>query len=117
MKPMASSDLEERMEFDPDEGIANLEQHLDRKPANLSGGQRQRVAMGRAIVREPKAFLMDEPLSNLDAKLRVSMRASSRRRARSASSSCSSASRARSRADSASASPSAALSCASPRCS
>jgi len=48
---------------------------LDRKPAALSGGQRQRVAMGRAIVREPKAFLMDEPLSNLDAKLRVSMRA------------------------------------------
>ncbi len=53
----------------------DLEQHLDRKPANLSGGQRQRVAMGRAIVREPKAFLMDEPLSNLDAKLRVEMRA------------------------------------------
>jgi multiple sugar transport system ATP-binding protein len=48
---------------------------LDRKPSALSGGQRQRVAMGRAIVREPKAFLMDEPLSNLDAKLRVSMRA------------------------------------------
>src|SRR5688572_13743559 len=51
--------------------VLDLEQHLDRKPANLSGGQRQRVAMGRAIVREPKAFLMDEPLSNLDAKLRV----------------------------------------------
>ena len=49
-------------------------QHLDRKPSNLSGGQRQRVAMGRAIVRSPKAFLMDEPLSNLDAKLRVQMR-------------------------------------------
>src|SRR4029077_13897193 len=48
----------------------------DRKPAHLSGGQRQRVAMGRAIIREPKAFLMDEPLSNLDAKLRVGMRAS-----------------------------------------
>ena len=47
---------------------------LDRKPAQLSGGQRQRVAMGRAIVRDPKAFLMDEPLSNLDAKLRVQMR-------------------------------------------
>ena len=46
-----------------------------RKPAQLSGGQRQRVAMGRAIVREPQAFLMDEPLSNLDAKLRVQMRA------------------------------------------
>jgi multiple sugar transport system ATP-binding protein len=52
-----------------------LEELLDRKPAALSGGQRQRVAMGRAIVREPQAFLMDEPLSNLDAKLRVSMRA------------------------------------------
>jgi multiple sugar transport system ATP-binding protein len=54
--------------------ILDLEQHLERKPANLSGGQRQRVAMGRAIVRAPKAFLMDEPLSNLDAKLRVQMR-------------------------------------------
>jgi multiple sugar transport system ATP-binding protein len=52
----------------------DLTQHLDRRPANLSGGQRQRVAMGRAIVRDPKAFLMDEPLSNLDAKLRVQMR-------------------------------------------
>ncbi|MFE3492158.1 ABC transporter ATP-binding protein [Streptomyces sp. NPDC059175] len=55
-------------------GILGLTEHLDRKPANLSGGQRQRVAMGRAIVRDPKAFLMDEPLSNLDAKLRVQMR-------------------------------------------
>src|ERR671939_95159 len=55
--------------------VLDLEQHLDRKPANLSGGQRQRVAMGRAIVRDPSAFLMDEPLSNLDAKLRVQMRA------------------------------------------
>jgi multiple sugar transport system ATP-binding protein len=54
--------------------ILDLTDHLDRKPANLSGGQRQRVAMGRAIVRDPKAFLMDEPLSNLDAKLRVQMR-------------------------------------------
>src|SRR5215216_6327440 len=54
--------------------ILDLEPHLERKPANLSGGQRQRVAMGRAIVRSPKAFLMDEPLSNLDAKLRVQMR-------------------------------------------
>jgi len=54
--------------------ILDLRQHLDRRPANLSGGQRQRVAMGRAIVRDPKAFLLDEPLSNLDAKLRVQMR-------------------------------------------
>ncbi len=54
--------------------ILDLTQHLDRKPANLSGGQRQRVAMGRCIVRDPSAFLMDEPLSNLDAKLRVQMR-------------------------------------------
>ena len=54
--------------------ILELQDHLDRKPAKLSGGQRQRVAMGRAIVRDPKAFLMDEPLSNLDAKLRVQMR-------------------------------------------
>ena len=53
-------------------GLADL---LERKPGQLSGGQRQRVAMGRAIVREPKAYLMDEPLSNLDAKLRVQMRA------------------------------------------
>src|SRR5438874_10204511 len=56
--------------------LLGLEDLLDRRPAHLSGGQRQRVAMGRAIVREPKAFLMDEPLSNLDAKLRVGMRAS-----------------------------------------
>src|SRR5207248_6991923 len=54
--------------------ILDIERQLDRKPANLSGGQRQRVAMGRAIVRDPKAFLMDEPLSNLDAKLRVQTR-------------------------------------------
>ncbi|MBA3487941.1 MAG: ATP-binding cassette domain-containing protein, partial [Longispora sp.] len=54
--------------------VLGLEDHLDRKPRHLSGGQRQRVAMGRAIVRRPQAFLMDEPLSNLDAKLRVQMR-------------------------------------------
>ena len=56
--------------------MLGIEEYLRRKPAALSGGQRQRVAMGRAIVREPQVFLMDEPLSNLDAKLRVSMRAS-----------------------------------------
>jgi multiple sugar transport system ATP-binding protein len=55
--------------------ILGMEDYLDKRPRNLSGGQRQRVAMGRAIVREPQAFLMDEPLSNLDAKLRVQMRA------------------------------------------
>src|SRR6202522_1738732 len=54
--------------------ILDLAELLDRKPSQLSGGQRQRVAMGRAIVRDPKAFLMDEPLSNLDAKLRTQMR-------------------------------------------
>ncbi|HZV51852.1 MAG TPA: sn-glycerol-3-phosphate ABC transporter ATP-binding protein UgpC [Candidatus Dormibacteraeota bacterium] len=54
--------------------LLGLEEHLKRRPRNLSGGQRQRVAMGRAIVRQPQVFLMDEPLSNLDAKLRVQMR-------------------------------------------
>src|SRR4051794_22335948 len=55
--------------------LLGLEQYLERRPGQLSGGQRQRVAMGRAIIREPSVFLMDEPLSNLDAKLRVQMRA------------------------------------------
>src|SRR5205807_9567803 len=55
--------------------LLGLSEFIDRKPSQLSGGQRQRVAMGRAIVREPRVFLMDEPLSNLDAKLRVQMRA------------------------------------------
>ncbi len=59
--------------------MLGLEPHLKRKPRALSGGQRQRVAMGRAIIREPQAFLMDEPLSNLDAKLRVQMRAEIKR--------------------------------------
>ena len=59
--------------------LLGLEALLARKPRQLSGGQRQRVAMGRAIVREPKLFLFDEPLSNLDAKLRVQMRAEIRR--------------------------------------
>ncbi|UVS77151.1 ABC transporter ATP-binding protein [Actinokineospora sp. UTMC 2448] len=65
-----------RAKVDEAARILDLTQHLDRRPSNLSGGQRQRVAMGRAIVRDPKAFLMDEPLSNLDAKLRVQMRTS-----------------------------------------
>src|SRR5580700_3635362 len=64
-----------KLRHTPKAEIIGLEPYLNRKPAALSGGQRQRVAMGRAIVREPAAFLMDEPLSNLDAKLRVSMRA------------------------------------------
>jgi len=63
-----------RQKVDDAAQMLELTEHLDRKPSNLSGGQRQGVAMGRAIVRQPKAFLMDEPLSNLDAKLRVQMR-------------------------------------------
>src|SRR5690606_17212696 len=55
--------------------LLELDEHLERYPRQLSGGQRQRVAMGRAIVRQPKVYLFDEPLSNLDAKLRVQMRA------------------------------------------
>src|ERR687895_1458883 len=67
-----SSDIDKRVKDAA--RILGLDEFLDRKPRALSGGQRQRVAMGRAIVREPQAFLMDEPLSNLDAKLRVQMR-------------------------------------------
>jgi multiple sugar transport system ATP-binding protein len=70
----AKSETKKRVEQVAD--LLGLTEFLDRKPAALSGGQRQRVAMGRAIAREPQAFLMDEPLSNLDAKLRVGMRAS-----------------------------------------
>ena len=67
---------EARRRVDEVAELLGLGEMLDRKPQQLSGGQRQRVAMGRAIVREPQSFLMDEPLSNLDAKLRVGMRAS-----------------------------------------
>ena len=67
---------EARRRVDEVAELLGLEELLDRRPSQLSGGQRQRVAMGRAIVRQPRAFLMDEPLSNLDAKLRVGMRAS-----------------------------------------
>ena len=70
---MPKAELRERVEAVA--SMLGLTEYLDRKPGQLSGGQRQRVAMGRAIVREPTAYLMDEPLSNLDAKLRVSMRA------------------------------------------
>src|SRR4051812_37663280 len=73
LRKTAKSDIAARV--DEVAKILGLEELLDRKPGELSGGQRQRVAMGRAMVREPQAFLMDEPLSNLDAKLRVSMRA------------------------------------------
>ena len=73
MRKMPKAELRERVVHIA--GMLGLEELLDRKPANLSGGQRQRVAMGRAIARQPQLFLMDEPLSNLDAKLRVHMRA------------------------------------------
>jgi multiple sugar transport system ATP-binding protein len=73
LRKLPKAEIRERV--DKAAKILGLEAHLERKPRNLSGGQRQRVAMGRAIVREPQAFLMDEPLSNLDAKLRVQMRA------------------------------------------
>jgi len=73
LRKLDKSQIQERVENAA--RLLGLDQLLDRKPRALSGGQRQRVAMGRAIVREPQAFLMDEPLSNLDAKLRVQMRA------------------------------------------
>jgi len=73
LRKMPKAELNKRVEQAAE--TLGLAEYLDRKPRNLSGGQRQRVAMGRAIVREPQAFLMDEPLSNLDAKLRVQMRA------------------------------------------
>ena len=73
LRKMPKDEINERVEKAA--RILELTENLDRKPAQLSGGQRQRVAMGRAIVRQPQAFLMDEPLSNLDAKLRVQMRA------------------------------------------
>ncbi|MGB3411069.1 MAG: sn-glycerol-3-phosphate ABC transporter ATP-binding protein UgpC [Microthrixaceae bacterium] len=73
LRKMDRSEIKRRVDRAAD--TLGLDEYLDRKPKALSGGQRQRVAMGRAIVREPKAFLMDEPLSNLDAKLRVQMRA------------------------------------------
>ncbi|MDW4497199.1 sn-glycerol-3-phosphate ABC transporter ATP-binding protein UgpC [Sulfitobacter sp. D35] len=73
---LAGRSAEEQAErVQPAAGALGLQDHLDRYPRELSGGQRQRVAMGRAIVREPRVFLFDEPLSNLDAKLRVRMRA------------------------------------------
>src|SRR5947207_8623344 len=72
MRRMSRGDIKRRVEHAA--GILQLQELLERKPRQLSGGQRQRVAMGRAIVRDPKVFLFDEPLSNLDAKLRVQMR-------------------------------------------
>jgi multiple sugar transport system ATP-binding protein len=76
LKVRRTAKADTRRRVDEVAALLGLMELLDRRPAALSGGQRQRVAMGRAIVREPRAFLMDEPLSNLDAKLRVDMRAS-----------------------------------------
>lgn len=73
LQKMAKNEIKEQVEATAK--MLGLYENLDQKPASLSGGQRQRVALGRAVVREPKVFLMDEPLSNLDAKLRVKMRA------------------------------------------
>jgi multiple sugar transport system ATP-binding protein len=75
LKVRRTGKAEVRKRVDEVARMLHLDELLDRRPAQLSGGQRQRVAMGRAVIREPKAFLMDEPLSNLDAKLRVTMRA------------------------------------------
>src|SRR5271156_2081508 len=77
IRGLAREDIARRV--DEAAGLLGLGELLSRKPRQLSGGQRQRVAMGRAIVREPKLFLFDEPLSNLDAKLRLAMRAEIRR--------------------------------------
>jgi multiple sugar transport system ATP-binding protein len=73
LRKLSGTEIDERVQRIA--RLLELEEHLKRRPRQLSGGQRQRVAMGRAIVREPRAFLMDEPLSNLDAKLRTQMRA------------------------------------------
>ena len=72
LRKMPKDEIDKRVKWAAE--VLDITQYLERKPKALSGGQRQRVAIGRAIVREPKVFLMDEPLSNLDAKLRVQMR-------------------------------------------